>query len=177
MTKSKLLLMAWLLLSAFHIGAQEPVGYNFSYIAADGTPTTGMVEGVLQADGDTVFVTKVTQLVIDNFDLGGLVDPLPVSVTDLNSPPKVSFSGTSMDIHFCGIANGCVEGQPAIFTDPNDGETLVINYIKQLVTGFSETFNPVRWSLSLKVAPYAHRSVLRRGWFYGLMQQQSAGAD
>jgi len=81
--------------------AAQAAQFNFSYTTGAGGILSGMIDGDVQADNDTVFVTAVTMPLFN----GVPGPPLPVlsSITTLFGgppvPPTVSLSGLTMDLY------------------------------------------------------------------------------
>lgn len=134
--------------------AAQAAQFNFSYTASTGV-LTGMLEGDLQADNDTVFVTAVPMASFAPPAPG--TPPFPAlpalnSVTTLfggSAPPTVSLSGLTMDLYtatsdgndgFSFAPAGILAGVPVFIGGTSFG-------------GTAEPYDPANWSLTPKSVP------------------------
>jgi hypothetical protein len=112
---------------------------------------TAIVDGTLQADGNTMFVSSIS----NPFYNGAPAPALPFvdSVShDLGGPgllPQLTLDGTQLDLIACTTTTGCVDafafdvvyklyGAPAFFSGPAFGSTLEPYFI----TSYSLTPTP-----------------------------------
>ena len=93
------------------VGVAEAATFGFSYTFEDGSLLSGEVEGELQDDNDTVFVSSVLEFLFNDIDLTSSIDSVLSysEVTGFTAPETVmSLSGTSMDfaIFIDEVCNG-----------------------------------------------------------------------
>ncbi|MEA5509728.1 PEP-CTERM sorting domain-containing protein [Crocosphaera sp. UHCC 0190] len=125
-------------LTAFTSPAQAAL-FNFSYTLIGGDVLSGMLDGDVQGDGDTVSVNSISMPLFN-----GVAGPdLPFVVSNSagpSLPATVSFSGSVMDIIACTNSD-CGDG--FLF----DGSM----YISGVSYGDAfEPYNPNNWSLTAK---------------------------
>ncbi|HAX84910.1 MAG TPA: PEP-CTERM sorting domain-containing protein [Cyanobacteria bacterium UBA11370] len=137
-------------MGVFNINPAEAASFNFSYTLQDGSILSGMLEGDVQPDGDTVFVSAITMPTFNG--VAGPDLPFVQSVTGFFSgnpgTATVSFSGNVMDI-IASIApqgidgflfessGGSILGFPAYNSGPSYGDGL-------------EQYDPSKWELTAK---------------------------
>ena len=134
--------------------AAEAALFNFSYTLENGDVFSGMLEGEVQGDNDTVFVSALTMPMFNGSPHPDI--PFLVSLTTRfggsSAPPTVSFSGTLMD--FCANDEPNCNGDEGILFDTVVqflGGPIVVT---GLAAGFvSEPYNPANWSLTPKSVP------------------------
>jgi hypothetical protein len=127
----------------------EAASFNFSYTLQSGSVLAGMLEGDLQADNDTVFVTGISMPTFNG--VAGPDLPFIQSVSEFfglgTAAPTVSLSGAVMDIIACESAScfdgfafeasGAVLGSPAYSSGSFYG-------------AITEPYNPQNWTLTPK---------------------------
>ncbi|MDJ0662447.1 MAG: hypothetical protein QNJ42_23615 [Crocosphaera sp.] len=119
--------------------------FNWSYETGNGDIYTGMIEGEVQADGNTINVTSVLMS-----QLNGIALPQTPIIRDsegvLGSTAIVSLNGTTMDLGACGDTD-CLSG---IFIGD-----LGLPQANQFSTSVNfgddfETFNAENWTIAEK---------------------------
>lgn len=127
----------------------QAIGFNFSYLSSiSGDVLTGMLEGDVQADNDTVIVSAVNMANVNGSPVGfpfTFVDSLSNLDFDSGAPPIVSFSGTEMDLIACENAF-CDEG---FFLE---NPAIVLGGVSSTFDFFDDTFVEDNWSLTSKTA-------------------------
>lgn len=127
----------------------EAASFGFSYTNQSGGVLAGMLEGDLQADNDTVFVTGISMPTFNGVAAPEL--PFIQSISELFgvsfAPPTVSLSGTVMDLIACtdgfcddGFAfdaSGVFAGFPLYSSGSSFGQSV-------------EEYNPKNWALNPK---------------------------
>lgn len=129
--------------------AAQAIGFNFSYLSSiSGDVLTGMLEGDVQADNDTVIVSAVNMANVNGSPVGfpfTFVDSVSNFFDASGVPPTVSFSGTDMDLIACDT-DLCDEGffmeNPGVF---EGGVASSFDF-------FDDTFVEDNWSLTSKTA-------------------------
>ncbi|MBZ8181450.1 PEP-CTERM sorting domain-containing protein [Oscillatoria salina] len=127
----------------------EAASFNFSYTLQNGDILSGMLEGEVQADNDTVIVSEISMASFNDV-LGPeltLIESFFEFLTGTPGVPTVSFSGSVMDIIACGTSNcsdgflfegsGSLFGTPAYSSGFSYGNTF-------------DNYNPERWQLTAK---------------------------
>jgi len=137
--------------------AAQAAQFNFSYTTGAGDIISGMIDGDVQADNDTVFVTAVTMPLFN----GVPGPPLPFlsSATTVivgpQVPPTVSLSGLTMDLFSAtssqedgfAFVPAFISGATAFLGGSSYGST-------------SELYNPANWSLTPKSVPVSEPSAV-----------------
>jgi hypothetical protein len=138
--------------------AAQAALFNFSYTASTGV-LTGMLEGDLQADNDTVIVSAVTMAAFNG--VPGPALPFLSSATTAYGgplvPPTVSLSGLNLDLAaFDSIAavDGFVFAPASFFGFP-----FFVGGSSFGATGF-ELYDPTKWSLTPKSVPVPEPSAV-----------------
>ena len=134
------------------INGAEAASFNFSYTLENGDILSGMLEGEVQSDGDTVFVSEILMPMFNG--VPGIELPFVQSfieqITGTLRNPTVSFSGSAMDIVTCDSPD-CIDGFGF------DGNGVLIGssiYSGGLSYGdLAEPYNSDRWQLSSKDVP------------------------
>jgi hypothetical protein len=137
--------------------AASAISLNFSYTVPTGDILSGMFEGEIQTDGDTVIVSDV---IMPEFNGIPALDPgFLVSVSDVVSgsgiAPTVSFSGMFMDFAGC-VVQGCPGGGEgfALFTGNLVGNNIGFLTGPGSYGGIGSDaqipFEADRWELSVK---------------------------
>lgn len=117
--------------------AAEAASFNFAYTLGTGETLSGMLEGEVQGDNDTVVVSDITMLMFDGsplFDIGFIA-----ADSNFTPPGIVSLTGTpaNMDIIACPDSD-CFEG--FLFNSTSFLSSFAGN----------EAFAPSNWSLTAK---------------------------
>ena len=127
------------------LNAQAAI-FGFSYTSGAGTVLAGTVDGVLQGDGNSVFVTSVEDFVtVDGVDQGQIqtVDSISNFISSTGASPTLTLDGSFLD--FCAsVGTDCADGQGFTF-DSNGGSFGVVSF------GFGdlgETYNSANWNMS-----------------------------
>lgn len=132
-------------------GSASAAAYAFSYASVSGGTLEGLFEGELQADGDTVIVSAVSDLAFD-----GSPGPALTFVTSLSDfgrdtgfPPTVTLCGAEMDLLACTAA-GCPAGADGLILTfagliGGGGGGL---FTTSGFGGLDENFDPDRYSLA-----------------------------
>jgi hypothetical protein len=84
--------------------AAHAASYSFSYTTPGGDVLAGTVEGTLQADGDTIFVSDFGPVSFSGIALADIEPDDIASVSDFPTgalQPIMSLSGASMDVFVC----------------------------------------------------------------------------
>ncbi len=128
------------------VSSAQAIGFNFSYLSdLTGDVLSGMLEGDVQADNDTVIVSAVNMAELNGAPVGiafTFVDSLSNNTGGTGEVPRVSFSGTDMDLIACDNAN-CDQG----FLLVNDS----LGGGAESSFGFDDdTFVEDNWSLTAK---------------------------
>ena len=138
--------------------AAQAAQFNFSYTISPGNILSGMIDGDVQADNDTVFVTAVTMPLFN----GVPGPPLPLlssastAFEGLLVPPVVSLSGLTMDLYNVtssagedgfAFAPASVFGSPVFASGDSYGGTF-------------GPYNPANWSLTPKSVPVPEPSAV-----------------
>ena len=141
--------------------------FNFSFTSAINGTLTGQIDGVLQADNNTIIVNSI----LDFASLNGLSGPtLPyVNSTDFinfGTPglsPVVTLDGSYMDIIASNLAGGAGDGftfnegnaTAANFGTGGEGFYATSGFFGGGVGGggFSENFDAANWSISVSSVP------------------------
>ncbi|HBE21744.1 MAG TPA: PEP-CTERM sorting domain-containing protein [Cyanobacteria bacterium UBA11149] len=134
----------------FNINPAEAASFNFSYTLQNGSILSGMLDGDLQADGDTVFVSAINMPTFNGVagpDLPFVQSAIGFSTGNFGQTATVSFSGNLMDIIACTDSNCfegfAFEGSGAIFGFPlYDSSSSYGNT--------TEPYNPQNWQLTAK---------------------------
>lgn len=121
--------------------------FSWSYLNQTGDLYTGIMEGIVQTDGNTIEISKVENTRVN----GNLLPATPFVFPALLSSlvPIISFDGTVMDIIACQDA-GCNEG--FLFAPQSPPALTPIEFATSPAydtggTGFTETFSPAFWQL------------------------------
>jgi hypothetical protein len=136
--------------------AAQAALFNFSYTSSVGV-LTGTLDGTLQSDNDTVFVTAVPKALFNG--VPGPALPFLSSVTTFSGgslvPPKVTLSGLNLD--FIAAISSSISG--------NDGFTFIPAGIANTFASFTsgpsfgnaifDPYNPTNWSLTPVPEPSA----------------------
>lgn len=133
--------------TASFLPAADAAFFQFSYTLENTSVLSGMMEGIIQPDGNTVFVSAVINPMFD--DQPGPPLPYLKSITELNgvpmTPPTVSFDGSKMDL--CAtIGTNC--GGDGFWFD-----TVVENYGSKVYVGglsyghLQEEYHAANWKL------------------------------
>lgn len=132
--------------------AAQAAQFNFSYTLQDGSILSGMMDGDVQADNDTVVVTAVNMASFNGVpgpalpfvqSLFGLVFGNPL-------PAIVSFSGNVMDIAACADS-GCDDD--GFFFDTSGFLGLPVYAGGTSFGANFEPYDPANWSLTPKSVP------------------------
>jgi hypothetical protein len=109
--------------------------FDFSYTFGDGFVGTGVVEGTVRADGNTIDIYTV-----DSFTINGHSVDLPVASTESSSvPPAIAtFDGSFMDFEVSGPPHNFL----FVFSDIHLAQTRFAN------SGAAERYDPTRWSIT-----------------------------
>lgn len=137
----------------------EAALFNFSYVANAGT-LTGILDGVLQPDGNTVVVNSIQDFAAFNGTLFpafiSAVSPDAIAGLNLSALPKVTFDGSLMDI-LASFSGGLGSFRFAV----NDSASLLVGGADTFIlhppqgSGVPETFVAANWSLT----PFIARAV------------------
>jgi hypothetical protein len=137
--------------------AASAISLNFSYTVPTGDVISGMLEGEIQADGDTVIVSDI---IMPQFNGIAAADPgYLVSVSNILSStgvaPTVSFSGVFMDFAGCVVVGCPAESDGfSLFTEDLVGGNIGVLTGPQTYGdfGFDDAlpFEAERWELSVK---------------------------
>ncbi|MGK7958013.1 MAG: PEP-CTERM sorting domain-containing protein [Crocosphaera sp.] len=125
--------------------------FNWSYTTEGGDVYSGMLDGDVQEDGNTINVTSVFMNRLQEADSSTIISlpPTPVitnSEGEIGSTGVVSLDGTTMDLGACADT-GCLGG---IFIG-DFGLPIPIQFIASSDFGnASENFNVGNWDLSEK---------------------------
>ena len=137
--------------------AAQAAQFNFSYTISPGNILSGMIDGDVQADNDTVFVTAVTMPLFN----GVPGPPLPflssasTVVQGLLVPPVVSLSGLTMDLY-----NATSSGDDGFVFVPASLFGLSVFNSGDSYGGTFEPYNPANWSLTPKSVPVPEPSAV-----------------
>ncbi len=109
--------------------------FDFSYTFGDGFVGTGVVEGTVRADGNTIDIFTV-----DSFTLNGQsVDPAVASTESSGVPPAIAtFDGSFMDFRVTGPSHN--------FLFVNSDIHLAQSGLGNV--GHVESYDPTRWSIT-----------------------------
>ncbi|MDY6782614.1 MAG: PEP-CTERM sorting domain-containing protein [Cyanobacteriota bacterium] len=136
------------ILSLGVMNAAQAASFNFSYTLNNGDILSGMLEGEVQSDGDTVFVSDITMPMFN----GAPAPELPFVTSAeffLGLPtttPTVSLSGSIMNLLAC--TPNCFDG---FLLDASGIFVGVPSYISGGSYGNSfEPYNPAQWELTAK---------------------------
>ncbi|MGK7878619.1 MAG: PEP-CTERM sorting domain-containing protein [Crocosphaera sp.] len=152
----KLSLSTALAVATVGIGAFTQVAeaalFNFSYTSESGDIVSGMLEGEVQGDNDTVIVSAITMPMFNGSPAPDVnfIDSVSNFAEASGFPPTVSLTGTvtSMDIAAC--------------VDPDCFDGFSFDGLQTFAPGFSiyfsgasygdanEVYNPANWSLTAK---------------------------
>jgi hypothetical protein len=142
-------------LSLGAMNTAEAAGFNFSYTLENGDILSGMLEGEVQSDGDTVFVSGITMPMFN-----GAPAPDVPFLSSIESffglptlTPTVSLSGSIMSLITC-TSSACEDGflfdTSGLVADDED----VSLYLSGSAYGnVAELYNPDRWELTAKDVP------------------------
>jgi hypothetical protein len=136
--------------------AAQAALFHFSYTTSTGV-LTGTLDGTLQSDNDTVFVTAVGPAFFNGVP-GPALPVLSSATTFLggSAPPTVSLSGLNLDIYtatsagddgFTFIPAGLFGPEPVFISGPSFGEIF-------------EGFDRANWSLTPKSVPVPEPSAV-----------------
>ncbi|NES70356.1 MAG: PEP-CTERM sorting domain-containing protein [Okeania sp. SIO2D1] len=133
-------------------GAAEAASFNFSYTLESGDVLAGMLEGDIQADGDTVFVSAITMPTFNGVagpDLN-FVESWIELLLGADGSPTVSFSGLVMDIFACDTLD--CSGDPDGFAFESTGSLVGFPAYGggESYGGVSELYNSDNWELTAK---------------------------
>ncbi len=139
-------------MGVFNINPAEAASFNFSYTLQNGSILSGMLDGDVQADGDTVFVSAINMPTFNG--VAGPDLPFVESLFEFfggpAGSPTVSFSGNVMDIIASiapqGIDGFLFESSGAVFGFP------IYNSGNSYGQAF-EPYNPQNWQLTAKSVP------------------------
>jgi hypothetical protein len=133
---------AALAISTFVAASAQAEVFDFSYTFGNGQVGTGVVEGTVQPDGNTIDIDTV-----DSFTTNGQsIDPA-VAATDIAGPPPAiaTFDGSFMDF---------------LIVNPARSRGLVLISSEQLAQIYppvglptQETYDPARWSITEAAVP------------------------
>ena len=124
--------------------------WGFSYASATGSTFGGLVEGALQDDGDTIFVSAFRGLSWDGIPGPDL--PYVWSVSDFaggtGAPPVVTLSGEVMSVIACSLSD-CGEFSEVLFLSfaglvGGGGEGFATT---PGLGGFAEVFDPANYTI------------------------------
>lgn len=127
--------------------------FDFSYTTATGHVLTGMLDGTLQADGNTVVVGSVAMAAVD----GGALPDLSVVESLIEYvgagtalSPIVSLSGAAMDLIACASL-ACTDG----FLFDAAGGLIGAPFFSLGLGGgtVNDDYDPRRWTLTAKALP------------------------
>ena len=134
-----------------NVNPAEAASFNFSYTLQNGSILSGMLDGDVQADNDTVFVTSISMPTFN-----GVAGPgLPfvsswIGYFTQTGNPTVSISGSLMDILACTspvcFDGFLFDGSGAVFGIPlyNSGVSYGAAF---------ETYDSSKWQLTAKSVP------------------------
>jgi hypothetical protein len=114
--------------------------FDFSYTFADGRVASGIVEGTVQADLNTVYIYTVDSLVV----LGESIVPAVSVARDESTPGIVTFDNSYMNFFATNPTSSFGFG---VSFEPSSGEVLAVGappYGPRDV----EAFDPTRWSFT-----------------------------
>ncbi|MDY6782615.1 MAG: PEP-CTERM sorting domain-containing protein [Cyanobacteriota bacterium] len=137
------------ILSLGAMNAAQAASFNFSYTLENGDILSGMLEGEVQSDGDTVFVSEILMPLFNGVPSPELpfVESFIEVITGIPGTPTVSFSGSVMDIIACD-SPACFDG---FVLDSNGVFTGVPIYSGGVSYGNrAEPYNPAQWKLAAK---------------------------
>ncbi|HEY9852794.1 MAG TPA: hypothetical protein V6D28_25195 [Leptolyngbyaceae cyanobacterium] len=147
-------------------GAARAASFNFSYTLDNGSILKGILEGDVQADGDRVFVSSVT-----NTSFKGIVSPdLPFVQSIVrflggsSETITVSFSGQHMDIMASTQLDG---GDGFLFESVGKVYGIPVYVSGNSFGGKIEAYKPDRWQLTSSASNSA--SVNEPGSTLGLL--------
>lgn len=139
---------AALTVGAMNVNPAEAASFNFSYTLQNGSILSGMLDGDVQADGDTVFVTSVSMPTFN-----GVAGPdlpflnIPSYLLGGSGTPTVSISGLLMSFLACDspvCSDGFLfESSGAVFGLPlyNSGSSYGSSF---------ESYDSSKWQLTAK---------------------------
>lgn len=131
-------------------GTASASTWGFSYLSSTGSTLGGLVDGTLQDDGGTIFVSAIEGLSWDGIPGPDL--PYIWSVTDFvddtGAPPVVTLSGDVMSVIACSLPD-CGESSEGLFMSfaglvggGGDGFVTTAG-----LGGFSEVFDPANYTI------------------------------
>ena len=140
--------------------AAQAAQFNFSYTTyGAGDIISGMIDGDVQVDNDTVFVTAVTMPLFNGVPGPPLpfLSSLTTALGGPQVPPTVSLSGLTMDLFSAtssqqdgfAFATASIFGALAFLGGPSYGNT-----------NGPEPYNPANWSLTPKSVPVPEPSAV-----------------
>ncbi|WP_107666363.1 hypothetical protein [Cyanothece sp. BG0011] len=120
--------------------------FNWSYETGVGNIFTGMLDGEVQEDGNTINVTSVSMNQLNGINLPS-TPIIRNSEGLLNSTGIVSFDGTIMNLGACETTDcltGIFIGNLGIFSNT------VLSTSPEFGDGFDDPFEPSRWNIAEK---------------------------
>ncbi|PSB05206.1 PEP-CTERM sorting domain-containing protein [Merismopedia glauca] len=147
---------AALSLGVMGINPAQAASFNFSYTLQSGSILSGILEGDVQSDGDTVFVSSIS-----NPSFNGVAGPdLPFVyslVEFLGGPsgsPTVSFSGLNMNFLACSNSgSGCFNGEGFLFDGIGAINGSSVYNGSPAYGAVFEAYNPDKWQLTAQAVP------------------------
>ncbi len=148
MSKHPIFLTAIFLLAAGTTINANAIPLSFSYTVTSGQVLSGMLDGIVQADNDTVLVSSVSDVLFDGV-LGPALPFISKNFSD-TGPAFTSFSGLFQA--WCAATNPCsIDG--FLFATGDDGIGQSNVYTSGISFGAAlEPYNVDRWSLTPKPA-------------------------
>ncbi|WP_284217424.1 PEP-CTERM sorting domain-containing protein [Agaribacter marinus] len=130
---------------------------SFDYTFTNGSVLTGILEGTIQADSDTVVIDAFGDVSFDGVLLPSIENVDFVSISDFPAgglDPKISFSGDVMDLFVC--ANGFIVGNCGFNAGGFFFDSVSFGAgagVAAAGTVFDPSFNSVNWNLSVAEVP------------------------
>lgn len=139
---------AALSLSVIDATPAQAASFNFSYTTENRDILSGVLEGTVQADSDTVFVSGITRANLNNVSAPDLpfVESFSKFIVGTPENPTVSFSGLVMDLLAC-TSPDCEDGFLFDTFDAFDSPTYASG---SSYGNTQEIYNPTRWKLTAK---------------------------
>ncbi len=126
---------AALAMSTLVAASAQATVFDFSYTFAGGFVGTGVVEGTVRADGNTIDIFTVNSFTIN----GQSVDPAVASTESSDVPPAIAtFDGSFMDFRVTGPSPNFL----FVISDIHLAESRLAN------SGAAERYDPTRWSIT-----------------------------